>query len=88
MKLTLKQKGLRQFTVLFHRKNVHSFYLPEDESLAYDRIYQILDETAPTQDPVDFFDGMHDAGNSLFRAFRDRHPTSFYCGAMCLTLEK
>lgn len=88
MKLTLKQKGLRPFVVLFQRKNSHSFHLPEDQSLAFDRIYHILDETAPTQDPVAFFDEMHQAGHSLYQSVRENRPTSFYCGAVCLTLER
>lgn len=88
MKLTLKMKGLRPFTVLFKLQNVHVFHLPEDSRDASDRIYQILDETAPGRNFGKFFDGMHQAVASLSRSHRENRPTSFYCGDVCLTLEK
>lgn len=88
MKLVLKQKGLRQFTVLFHKNNVHSFHLPEDHDLAHDRIYQIISETVPSIAQRDFFDGIYQTVSSLARSHRENRPTSFYCGAVCLTLER
>ena len=88
MKLTLKKKGLRQFTVLFKRQNVHVFHLPEDSRDASDRIYRILDEVNPGANAAEYFDGMHQAVASLSRSHHENRPTSFYCGVVCLTLEK
>lgn len=88
MKLTLKKKGLRPFTVLFKKNNVHTFHLPENSREASDRIYQILDEVNPGVNPQEFFDGMHQAVSSLSRSHHENRPTSFYCGDVCLTLER
>lgn len=87
MKLTLKKKGLRQFTVLFVRQNVHVFHLPEDSREASDRIYRILDEVNPGTNAREFFDEMNQAVASLSRSHHENRPTSFYCGDVCLTLE-
>lgn len=88
MKLTLKKKGLRQFEVLFIRQNVHTFHLPEDSQDASDHIHQILDEVNPGTNAAEFFDGMNQAAASLSRSHQENRPTSFYCGDVCLTLER
>lgn len=88
MKLTLKKKGLRPFEVLFIRQNVHVFPLPENPREASDRIYRILDEVNPGTNAREFFDGMNQAVASLSRSHQENRPTSFYCGDVCLTLER
>lgn len=87
MKLTLRQRNYRPFTVLFKSKNSHVHHLPEDTDLAIDRIAQILDETIPTQRPEFFWDCESEALNALCRGLRERRATSLYCGDVCLTLE-
>ena len=87
MKLTLRQRNYRPFTVLFQQKNQHVFHLPKDTTLARERIWSILDETGPTQDRQLFYAGMYDAMQALGRGVEGHTPTSFYCGSVCLTLE-
>lgn len=87
MKLTLRQKNYRPFTVLFQTKNSHVHQLPEDTRLACNRIAEILDETIPTQRPEYFWDGESEALNALCQGLRERRTTAFYCGDVCLTLE-
>lgn len=87
MKLTLRQRNYRPFTVLFRHKNQHIFHLPKEISLAREKIWDILDETGPTQDQQLFYAGMHDAMQILGRGVEENKSTSFYCGSVCLTLE-
>lgn len=87
MKLTLRQKNYRPFTVLFQSKNQHVHHLSNDLDLAREKIYRILDETGPTQDPEGFYAQVDDAMYSLAQGVKERRPTAFYCGAVCLTLE-
>ncbi len=87
MKLTLRQKNYRPFTVLFEEKHQHSFDLPKDPDLARERLWSILDETAPTQDQQIFFSCMHEALSALCCGLAEGRRTSFYCGSVCLTLE-
>lgn len=87
MKLTLRQRNYRPFIVLFEKKNSHVHYLPEDLDLARDKVYRILDETGPTQNAAAFWDNMGEAFASLSHGIKERRPTSFYCGDVCLTLE-
>lgn len=87
MKLTLRQRNYRPFTVLFEKKNSHVFHLSDDYDLAQDRLYRILDETGPTQNASEFWENMQQAFGSLATGLKERRPTSFYCGDVCLTLE-
>lgn len=87
MKLTLRQRNYRQFTVLFEKKTSHTFHLPGDRDLAREFIWKILDETGPTQNPQLFYAAMMDSLQALGRGVDCNKPTSFFCGDVCLTLE-
>ena len=87
MKLTLRQKNYRPFTVMFTKNHQHVFEIPQDRDLARERLWSILDETGPTQAPQLFYSCMHDALSVLARCHQEHRRTSFYCGSVCLTLE-
>ncbi len=86
MKLTLRQRNSRAFTVLSEKKDYHVHDLPREQGWARDRIWRILDETRPTQRPEAFADESSSALTSLLQGLRENRPTSFYCGDVCLTL--
>lgn len=87
MRLTLRQRNHRDFKVFSQRKEVHSFELPNDVANARERIWEIIDETKPTEDPILFHSFSHEAMSALGRGFEEKRSTSFYCGSVCLTLE-
>lgn len=86
MKLTLRQRNYRPFTVLSEKKDFHVHELPREQDWARDRIWRILDGTRPTQNPEAFADECSSALTSLVQGLRENRPTSFYCGDVCLTL--
>lgn len=87
MRLILKQKGLRQFKVLFKSNNVHTFELPSNPSTACDEVYRILGETVPTVNPDAFYDDLIGSINAISKGVHSRINTSFYSGGVCISLE-